>query len=311
MPVDVGQKINQQLKKGPMVPGFVADPIGAELDSLVISKLEQTMIFNNAKMKFSASISQVAAQKIQSALVPKMNFTNSFEPSFKFDANKNELVTRSYMETTKSAYDIATRSKGYRIKKKLVHMIREQKKKPLKILTMPLTLLPYGKLVSNTINAIGGGVDKARRKRKKEQYGHNNIEQLTASLGEEKALRKVAKWQAKDISELGPKIQRNLHKLKHASAMLNQRQSKLELLIERQFSIDSHLQANSSTWERKIETARGELAMSYHEVRHYIDKIQDMSKTMQTTMLDINAHMAYLDAVVEGSEEVIEWSLDY
>jgi hypothetical protein len=306
MPID----IKQQLKKAPMAPSFISDPIGAELDALIISKLEQAMIFKNAKSKFSASITQISALKINAITIPKMNLQNSFESAFKFNSDKNELVSRSYMETTKSTYDITTRGKPYKIKKKLIHLVRQQKKRPLKLLTLPFNLIPYGKLVSNSINAIGNGVDNARKKRKKEQYGHNQLEELTSSLGKSEALRKTAKWQAKDIAELGPKIQRNLHKLKHASSLLNQRQSKLELLIERQFSMNGSTQVNDS-WERMIETARGELAMSYHEVIHYNDKIKGMSKTMQATMIDISAHLSYLETVVKGSKEVIEWSLDY
>jgi len=307
MPID----IKQTLKKGPMIPSVISDPIGAELDSLVISKLEQTMIFKNAKTKFSASIAQVAAQKINAMVIPKMNFENSFESSLKFDAKSNEMSNRSFMENSKSTYDAATRTKGYKIKKKLMHIVREQKKRPLKVLTLPFNLLPYGKLVTNSINAIANGVDKARKVRKKEKYGHDQLASLTSDLGKAEALRKVAKWQAKDIAELGPKIQRNLHKLKHASSLLNQRQNKLQLLVEKQFTISNSVQSNANSFERMIQTARNELAMSYHEVRHYNDKIKDMSKTMQTTMVDINAHLSYLDTFVDECEEVIEWSLNY
>lgn len=307
MPID----IKETLKKGPSIPSVIGDPIGAELDSLVISKLEQTMIFKNAKTKFASSISQVVAQKINARVIPKMNFENSFESSLKFDAKTNQMSNRSFMETSKSTYDATTRTTGYKIKKKLLHIVREQKKRPLKIITLPFNLIPYGKLVTNSVNAIANGVDKARKERKKKKYGHDHLASLTSDLGQAEALRKVAKWQAKDISELGPKIQRNLHKLKQASSLLNQRQNKLQLLVEKQFSINESAQSNTSSFERMIQLARNELAMSYHEVKHYNDKIKDMSKTMQTTMVDINAHLSYLDTFVDECEEVIQWSLNY
>lgn len=307
MPID----IKETLKKGPAIPSVIGDPIGAELDSLVISKLEQTMIFKNAKTKFASSISQVVAQKVNAKVIPKMNFENSFESSLKFDAKTNQMTQRSFMETSKSTFDATTRTTGYKIKKKLLHLVREQKKRPLKIITLPFNLIPYGKLVTNSVNAIANGVDKARKERKKKKYGHDQLSSLAIDLGQAEALRKVAKWQAKDIAELGPKIQRNLQKLKHASSLLNQRQNKLQLLVERQFSINDSTQSNASSFDRMIQSARNDLAMSYHEVRHYNDKIKDMSKTMQTTMVDINAHLSYLDTLVDECEEVIEWSLDY
>ena len=116
MPID----IKQTLKKGPAIPSVIGDPIGAELDSIVISKLEQTMIFKNAKTKFASSISQVVAQKINARVIPKMNFENSFESSLKFDAKTNQMTQRSFMETSKSTYDATTRTTGYKIKKKLL-----------------------------------------------------------------------------------------------------------------------------------------------------------------------------------------------
>ncbi|KMV31102.1 hypothetical protein AB733_08980 [Photobacterium swingsii] len=311
--------IGKQLKAGK------ADPIidlalgsgkftelNALIDKHVIDKVEQKAIIQETKQKFSANFSRVAAQKLQAFASPKMSDSDSFISHERY--KRGTYGGGDYLDNSAHAYESATSGRFYKARRKIVDLVRVQKKSPVKFIKLPFTLIPGGeiavKYTFKGIEAVTKAMGTARKARKRQKYDAANLDSLSENLGEKEALRKIAKWHAKDISDLGQKLQRNLAKLKQAAVLLDNRQVVLERLIESTFSIDG-LHHDEFQESMKIKKARNDVAMSYHEVKHYINKIQQMCFVMQATSVDVTAHITCFDAYLDETKELVDWSFNH
>ncbi|EDM68947.1 hypothetical protein PE36_20120 [Moritella sp. PE36] len=292
--------------------GLVFSKLSPLIDQYIVSKVEQSAIVEGAKQKFSSYFSRVLAQKLQAFASPSMSQSDSFVSHLRH--NKKTYGGGDYIDQSKHAYDSATSGKGYQIKRSIADKLRANKKTPIKFIKIPFSLIPGGtiavKYTFKGIEAASKGLGDARKKRKRAKYDSSNLAALQGSLGASEGQRKVAKWHAKDIAELGPKLQRNLAKLKQAAVLLDSRQVILERLVESDFS-ENGLASNAGLKELHIRRARDNVAMSYHEVKHYIDKVQAMSVVLQTTAVEVTAHVTCFDAYLDETRELVEWSIDH
>ena len=292
--------------------GVAFSKLGPLIDQHIVSKVEQSAIVEEAKQKFSSSFSRVLAQKLQAFASPTMSHSDSFVSHLRH--KKKTYGGGDYIDQSKHAYDSATSGKGYKIKRSIADKLRSNKKSPIKFIKIPFTLIPGGavavKYTFKGIEAATKGVSSARKKRKRANYDSSNLAALQATLGASEGQRKVAKWHAKDIAELGPKLQNNLAKLKQAAVLLDSRQVVLERLVESNFS-ENGLASNAGLKELQIRKARDNVAMSYHEVKHYIEKIQAMSVVLQATAVEVTAHITCFDSYLDETRELVEWSIDH
>jgi len=191
----------------------------AQLDERGIAKLERSKIAQEIKEKFSAKISRVVAQKMHaSAMVSSAGKLSNVHSS------------QEFMDKSKAKYDKQQAGYSHKIKRKLHDQLHTAKKSPVKLMAIPLSFIPDGgitKRVVSSLQYLGNKSLDARKARKKQGYSAGNKAVLGKQMGNREAQRKVTKWKAKDIAELGPKLQRNLHKLKQSVALLESREQQM------------------------------------------------------------------------------------
>lgn len=282
-----------------------ATPIGEVINRPVkaieascISRIERTKIVESVKQKFSTHISKAAAQSLHSFTMPNV-----------LSADRALLKGKSgqeFMDTTKSVYDKHQQSRFYRFQRKMHDQARVLKKNPVKIAKLPLGLVPGGDIAKTAIKGaeyVGGKFAGARKQRKKGEYASGNKAVLEQRLGTKEAARKISKWQAKDIAELGPKLQRNLYKLKQSVAVLDSRHSDIEAKVNR-FNSAPTVEAEYAALAQ-VARSREELAMSYHEAQHYIEKVKGMCSTLEATAIETNAYLHFLEELLEQTQTSI------
>ncbi|CAM3140188.1 hypothetical protein [Moritella viscosa] len=270
-------------------------PVGALLNMAVekidergIAQLERTKTIQSIKAKFSGKISRVVAQKMHASTMAK---------GTKHLANVHS--EQNFMDKSKEAFDKHQVGMSHKIKRKLHDQFHADTKTPMKFLMIPLGFIPDGgitKAAVSSLQYLGNKTLDARKGRKKNGYSAGNLSVLEKQMGKREAQRKIAKWSAKDIGELGPKLQRNLHKLKQSVALLESREQ----------IMNAHAQANSSMGLNPLSRSHMEnLGMSFYETKHYIEKVSDMCKVMEQTALEVRTHMVFLDELLKQTELAI------
>ncbi|WP_064609350.1 hypothetical protein [Photobacterium sp. J15] len=264
------------------------------------AKLERTKIVQNVKDKFSSNISRVVAQKMHASTMVKATACD------RVGYMMNAHSAQDFMDQTSATYSKFQQSRGYKTRRKLHDQFRVAKKNPQKIAMLPLGLIPDGGITKKVVGGLvylGGKGTEARKARKKKEYSSGNKAVLEQQMGAREAQRKVAKWQAKDIAELGPKLQRNLYKLKQSIAMLESREADVNAKRAHAATIPSAAAAAGALGQLQVSNV--DLAMSFHESKHYIEKITQMCEVMEKTAFETRAHMAFLEELLEQTETTI------
>ena len=264
------------------------------------AKLERTKIVQSVKEKFSTKISRVVAQKMHASTMAKATIYN------RVDILLNAHSAQDYMDQTKAAYSENQQSRGYKIRRKLHDQFRVAKKNPQKIAMLPLGLIPDGGITKKIVGGLvylGGKGTEVRKARKKKEYASGNKAVLEQQMGSREAQRKIAKWHAKDIAELGPKLQRNLYKLKQSVALLEAREAEMNAKRAHAATIPPGPAAVAAF--NQLQDSTLGVVMSFHESKHYIEKVSGMCKVMETTAFETRAHMVFLDELLEQTEQAI------
>lgn len=260
------------------------------------SQIEKIKIIESVKQKFHVYVSQKLANSVSSFTTPSVrnsDRTNLLE----------DKTGQNWLAASQQIYKNHQQGMQYKMQRKLQDTARIFKKKPLNAAKIPLSLVPLGEAANLGIKAGGYVLDKLtqkRKARKKANYlsaGNSNM--LMQKLGAQEYSRKQAKWKAKDIAELGPTIQRNLYKLKQSVEVLNSRTTFLNQCVQQ------HATLSNEATLRALTSTREQTAMSLYEVKHYVEKISEMCKTMEATAFTINAYMLGLSQVTEDCSDSI------
>lgn len=144
---------------------------------------------------------------------------------------------------------------------------------------------------------------KAIRRGRKIKHYINEKKSVAAEIGEQEAQRKSAKWSCKTLSGLGGDLQRNLYKLKQSVVVLQSRgQSTQQRIDQVKAHSDNHLGSHD------LSMIRGELtdlAMSFHESLHYVEKVTNMCTLLDAASCEIKAHMANMLELLEATESTL------
>lgn len=259
------------------------------------SQIEKIKIIETTKQNFHIYVSQKVANSVSSFTTPSVN---SGERSALLDGKSGQ----EWMSNAEQIYKTHQDGRAYKIQRKLQDTARVLKKNPIKMAKIPLSLVPLGETANLGIKVgeyVAGKYAEARKVRKKEGYlAAGNRVVLEQKLGVSEYNRKKAKWIAKDIAELGPVIQRNLYKLKQSVQVLNARSEHLNVCVQR-------VQANNPGSHATLSKSRESAAMSLYEVKHYIEKISEMCKTMEATAFTIHTYMEGLKQVTDDCNDSI------
>ncbi|MDN3680825.1 hypothetical protein QWZ04_10885 [Vibrio tapetis subsp. quintayensis] len=278
-------------------------PLGKAIDIPVelveggFGKIEKTKVVETVKQKFHAYVSQKTANSVSAFTTPTVLSKD----------RRGALQGKKGQDWLSGAEGIYKKHQGerfYKMQRKLQDKARGLKKNPIKVAKVPLSIVPLGEVAKFAIKGgeyVVGKFAGARRDRKKNEYtSDGNRQMLEAKLGKQEYNRKKAKWQSKDIADLGPKIQRNLYKLKQSVEILNSRKQQLNLCSAK------HAQdPNNPANVRALVKSREDAAMSLYEVKHYVEKVSDMCKAMEATAFTINTYMEGLKQVTDSSESDI------
>lgn len=280
--------------------GFKALDLGASLSveklEVGLCKIEKIKIIEKVKRDYHVYVSKKISNRASSALTPSIGASSRA-------SNLSGKSGQAWLDGAKDLYEQKRQGRLYKMQHKGLDMARDFVKKPLELVKIPIGLLPLGELGSKGVDllfSITGKLTSARRERKKGKYADSGNRQiLEAKLGKQEYARKVAKWQAKDIAELGPKIQHNLYKLKQATQVLNTRQAQLNLCVA------VYLDSKTSESNRALARAREQTSMSLYEVQHYAQKITEMCVVMEATAFSTKAYMLGLEAITDDCEKDI------
>jgi len=280
-------------------------PIGKAIDIPVelveggFGKIEKTKVVETVKQKFHVYVSQKTANSVSAFTTPTVLAKD----------RRGALQGKKGQDWLSGAEAIYKKHQGerfYKMQRKLQDKARGLKKNPIKVAKVPLSIVPLGEIAKFAIKGgeyVVGKFAGARRDRKKGEYldtTAGNVNMLKAKLGDQEYKRKKAKWQSKDIADLGPKIQRNLYKLKQSVEILNSRKEQLNMC-----SVRHAKDPNNVAHLRALVKSREDAAMSLYEVKHYVEKISDMCKAMEATAFTIDAYMKGLKQVTDSSESDI------
>lgn len=303
----LGKNIYGQVSSGNIDGHSLADSAfdvisGSPLDKLTrmavdkidegFTRFEKHRIIESVKQKFHQAISQKVAVKISSFTTPSVNAGDR-------KTTLQAKVGDEWLDKAKEVYDQHHKGHRYQIQRKLQDMARGLKKDPIKLVNIPLSLVPLGDIAKLPIKAggyVAGKYTEARRERRKKEYldtGNAGL-QLQATIGADFA-RKKAKWQAKDIAELGPLIQRNLYKLKQAVIILNQKSKHMDTC-----ATNFRKAPTNEALGLALARSRESTAMSLYEVKHYIDKITEKCDEMDATATTIKAYMKGLNIIADA-----------
>ncbi|GAB6263674.1 hypothetical protein L4174_014770 [Photobacterium sp. CCB-ST2H9] len=281
---------------------FDNSPLGQAIDipvekiELGFSKLEKTRAVEEVKQKFHMYVSQKTANSVSAFTTPSVLAAD----------RRSQLQGKTGQAWLTGAQQIYAKHQGerlYKMQRKAQDMARSLKKNPMKLAKVPLSVVPLGEIAKLGIKAGEYAVGKftaKRRARKKGEYTSGNNQVLEAKLGKQEYNRKKAKWQAKDIADLGPQIQRNLYKLKQSVEILNARKEQMNLSSQKYLQDPSNAAALGA-----LVKSREDAAMSLYEVKHYVEKITAMCKAMEATAFTIGAYMEGLDQITDQSEKDI------
>ncbi|MGF1715840.1 hypothetical protein EDI28_08560 [Photobacterium chitinilyticum] len=311
----------RELKDGVDLAGNVIDlttnivdstPLGeiikkpmALLDEHGMARLERTKIAQNVKEKFSSKISRVVAQKMHASSMVKASTADSV--GYLLNVHSDQ----EFMDQSKADFDRHQANRGHKIRRKLHDKFRVAKKNPVKILMIPLGLIPDGGITKKVVSGLqylGNKGLETRKARKKKGYAAGNMAVLEQQMGTREAQRKIAKWKAKDIAELGPKLQRNLYKLKQSVALLESREAQMNAQYARAQAVPGGPEAAAAL--AQLSRCNMDLAMSFHESKHYIEKITSMCEVMEETAFETRAHMVFLDELLVQTELAIRANAD-
>jgi hypothetical protein len=259
--------------------------------------IEKKMMIDSVQKKFHDAISQKVATKISSFATPSLSSSQRTALSAK-------ITGEEYLKGLKERSDASHNEIGYKLKRKAFDNLRNVKKKPYKLATIPLTVVPDVGVIKTTLKVViwaGETVGGARRDRRKGEYlDPNNSAKLISELGQDEYDRKQVKWKTKGISDLGISLQRNLPKLKDAVHDLN---IKIEQMnVSNKAYVISKKEQDKKTMELNRENA----GMSMYHVQHYINKIKEMSTEMEATATIITAYMVGLESLMDKTSENIK-----
>lgn len=282
---------------------FESTPLGKAVDipvekiELGFSKLEKAQAVEEVKQKFHQYISQKTANSVSAFTTPSVLSAD----------RRSQLQGKSGQAWLTGAQQIYAKHQGerfYKMQRKAQDMARSLKKNPMKVVKVPLSVVPLGEIAKLGIKAgeyaVGKYTGKRRARKKGEYTAAGNSNMLTAKLGKQEYNRKKAKWQAKDIADLGPQIQRNLYKLKQSVEILNARKQQMNVCSQK-----FHQDPTNTAALGALVKSREDAAMSLYEVKHYVEKISGMCKAMEATAFTINAYMEGLDQITDQSEQDI------
>ncbi|CAH8242276.1 hypothetical protein L9X50_16225 [Vibrio aestuarianus] len=278
-------------------------PLGQVIDIPVelieggFGKVEKTKVVEGIKQKFHVYLSQKTSNAVSSFTTPNVLMQD----------RRKLLKGKRGQDWLAGAEQIYNKHQGerfYKMQRKMQDKARVLKKNPIQLAKVPLSVVPLGEIAKFAIKGGEYAIGKfagARKARKQKEYTNaGNRQMLEAKLGKQEYNRKKAKWQAKDIAELGPKIQRNLYKLKQSVEILNSRKQHLNLCSAK-YAQDPTNVANL----RALTKSREDAAMSMYEVKHYVEKISGMCKCMEETAFTITAYMEGLNQITDMSESDI------
>lgn len=270
-----------------------------------VASMERNKTIEEVKQKFSGKISKTVAQKMHGSTMVKASAND------RVAYMQNAKNGADLMDQTKASFDRHQDGKGHKVKRKLHDVFRVGKKNPVKVIMIPVSFIPGGEIVKKVVKVgqyVGGKALGIRKGRKKKEYGAANGADLEQKFGEREAARKIAKWHAKDIAELGPALQRNLYKLKQSVAMLESREQQMNA----QFAIAAAIPGGPAAGAAfdQLNRCTLDLAMSFHESKHYIDKVSSMCKVMEDTAFETRAHMVFLDELLVQTEKAVKANAD-
>ncbi|MBW5407037.1 hypothetical protein ACISK3_04540 [Morganella morganii] len=271
----------------------------AILDEKIMAA-ERTKIAQSVKKMYATYISQALSIKTHTAVMI------SADSAQRRHLDREVIGGKNLLEETADYYEKGRSRRTYRIMRKAADTGRVRLKQNLASgLTAPLALIPDGgisKMVASCALTVMEQGKSIRRSRKIKHYRHNKKE-VAAETGEAEAQRKSAKWSCKTLSKLGGDLQRNLYKLKQSVVVLQSRGQSTQQRID-QVSAHSHNHPGS----HDLSMIRGELtdlAMSFHESLHYVEKVTNMCTLLDAASCEIKAHMANMLELLELTESTL------
>lgn len=273
------------------------DGVLAILDEKIMAA-ERTKIAQSVKKVYATHISQALSIKVHTSVMVSANRLQR--------THLDSVVTggKKLLEETADYYETGRGHRSYRMMRKIADKGREKLKKNLACgLTAPLAFIPDGgisKMAASCAVTVMEQGAAIRRSRKMNHYIHEKND-VAAKTGEAEAQRKSAKWSCKTLSNLGGDLQRNLHKLKQSVVVLQSRGQSTEQRIE-QVSANNHAGSHDLSLIRKELT---DLAMSFHESRHYVEKVTNMCTLLDAASCEIKAHMANMLELLEATESTL------
>lgn len=278
--------------------GVLSGPLTA-LDEKIMAA-ERTRIAQSVKKMYSAYISRALSIRTHTAV---MVGTDATQRTY---LDREVIGGKKLLEETADYYEKGRSQNTYRVMRKIADMGRDKLKKNLASgLTAPLAMIPDGgisKMVAScALTVVAQG--KAIRRGRKIKHYINEKKSVAAEIGEQEAQRKSAKWSCKTLSGLGGDLQRNLYKLKQSVVVLQSRgQSTQQRIDQVKAHSDNHLGSHD------LSMIRGELtdlAMSFHESLHYVEKVTNMCTLLDAASCEIKAHMANMLELLEATESTL------
>lgn len=271
----------------------------AALDEKIMAA-ERTKIAQSVKKMYATYISQALSIRTHTAVMVGTDSTQ------RTHLDRDVIGGKSLLEETADYYEKGRSQSTYRIMRKMADMGRDKLKKNLTSgLTAPLAFIPDGeisKMVASCALTVMAQGKAIRRGRKLKHYLHDK-KGVAAEIGETEAQRKSAKWSSKTLSGLGGDLQRNLYKLKQSVVVLQSRGQSTQQRIE---LLNSH--SHNHLGSHDLSVIRGELtdlAMSFHESLHYVEKVTNMCTLLDAASCEIKAHMANMLELLEATESTL------
>lgn len=271
----------------------------AILDEKIMAA-ERTKIAQSVKKMYATYISQALSIRTHTAVMVGTDSTQ------RTHLDRDVIGGKNLLEETADYYEKGREHRSYRFMRKAADIGRVQLKRNLASgLTAPLAFIPDGgisKMVASCALTVMEQGKAVRRVRKIKHYLHDKKE-VAAEIGEAEAQRKSAKWSCKTLSKLGGDLQRNLYKLKQSVVVLQSRGQSTQQRID-QVNAHSHNHLGS----HDLSMIRGELtdlAMSFHESLHYVEKVTNMCTLLDAASCEIKAHMANMLELLEATESTL------
>ena len=281
-----------------MMSGVLSTPLSM-LDEKIMAA-ERTKIAQSVKKMYATYISQALSVKTHTAV---MISADSAQRTY---LGREVIGGKNLLEETADYYEKGRDHLSYRMMRKAADIGRVKLKQNLASgLTAPLALIPDGgisKMVASCALTVMEQGTSIRRSRKIKHY-RDDKKEVAAKIGDTEAQRKSAKWSCKTLSNLGGDLQRNLYKLKQSVMVLQSRGQRAQQHIDQ-----VNARNNNHAGSHDLSMIRGELtdlAMSFHESLHYVEKVTNMCTLLDAASCEIKAHMGNMMELLKATESTL------